>query len=199
MKVSNPAEDLSVFLFGKTRRVVLSLLFNNPENSYYLRQIVRETGTGIGPIQRELKQLLDFGVIMRSVQGRKVYFRANIVSPVSSQLQSILKTQENTPGNHQTINLSKQKLARFSRKHHIKKLSLFGSVLRNDFRLDSDIDVLVEFENGKTPGLFTLMAMERDLSALVGRKADIRTPQDISRYFRDEVLSEAKVQYDAAR
>jgi hypothetical protein len=73
---------------------------------------------------------------------------------------------------------------------------LFGSILRDDFRPQSDIDVLVEFEPQYVPGLLRLAGMERELSALLGnRKVDLRTPQDLSRYFRDEVLATAEVQY----
>jgi predicted nucleotidyltransferase len=73
---------------------------------------------------------------------------------------------------------------------------LFGSVLRDSFRSDSDVDVLVEFEAGQTVGLIRLAGMERELSEILGRKADLRTPADLSRYFRDEVVREAEVIYD---
>ncbi len=90
-------------------------------------------------------------------------------------------------------------VAEFCQKNHIRKLSLFGSVLRDDFGPDSDIDVLVEFEPGKGPGFFGLARMERELSELLGgRKADIRTPQELSRYFRDEVVASAELQYAAS-
>ena len=99
----------------------------------------------------------------------------------------------------QRFPVPKSKLAEFCRRHHIEKLSLFGSVLREDFRSDSDIDVLVEFEPGHVPGLFGLSDMETELSTLLGgRKVDIRTPAELSRYFRDRVLREAKVQYAAS-
>jgi predicted nucleotidyltransferase len=87
-------------------------------------------------------------------------------------------------------------IADFCRRHHIRKLSLFGSVLREDFRADSDVDVLVEFEPEHVPGLFALAGMARELSPLLGgRQVDLRTPQDLSPYFRDEVLGSAEVQY----
>ncbi len=92
----------------------------------------------------------------------------------------------------------KDKLADFCRRHNVTKLSLFGSVLREDFRPDSDVDVLVEFEEGHAPGYFELARMGEELSELLGgRKVDLRTPQDLSRYFRDEVLASAVVQYAA--
>ena len=97
------------------------------------------------------------------------------------------------------VNLPHQIITDFCKKNHIIRLSLFGSVLRNDFHLDSDIDFLVEFEPGKVPGLIRLCRMQRELSELLdGRKVDLRTPQELSKYFRDEVLAHAEVQYAAA-
>ena len=93
------------------------------------------------------------------------------------------------------IYLPKEKIKEFCRQYHIRKLSLFGSVLHGDFRLDSDVDLLVEFASGHIPGFFKLAHMERELSMIIGKKADLRTPQELSKYFRDEVLSEAEVQY----
>lgn len=90
--------------------------------------------------------------------------------------------------------MDKEKIAQFCRKHHIKRLALFGSVLREDFRPGSDLDVLVEFEPGHEPGL-AFFAMQDELSALLGQKVDLNTPGFISRYFRDEVMAEAEVQY----
>lgn len=96
------------------------------------------------------------------------------------------------------IEIPKSRITSFCRKHHIRKLSLFGSVLRDDFRPDSDIDVLVEFEQGKTPSYFRLFDMESELSTILGgRKVDIRTPEDLSRHFRKKVISSSEVQYAA--
>ena len=88
----------------------------------------------------------------------------------------------------------KIRIAEFCRRHHIKKLSIFGSVLRSDFRDDSDIDVLVEYEPDQVPGL-AFFAMEDELSGILGRKVDLNTPECLSRYCRDKVLQEAQVQY----
>jgi hypothetical protein len=90
----------------------------------------------------------------------------------------------------------KEKIADFCRRHHIRRLAVFGSALRPDFKESSDIDILVEFEPEHIPGLFGIARMERELSSLLeGRKVDLRTPEDLSRYFRQEVLNEAEVQY----
>lgn len=89
-------------------------------------------------------------------------------------------------------------LAAFCRRHRIQRLSLFGSVLKGTARDDSDLDLLVEFEPGHTPGLIALAGMEIELSEMLGgRRVDLRTPDDLSPYFREEVLREAEVQYAA--
>lgn len=95
------------------------------------------------------------------------------------------------------IDIPKEKITDFCRKHGIRKIAFFGSVLRDDFMPESDVDVLVEFEPGHTPGL-AFFTMQRELSEILGRKVDLNTAGDLSPYFRDEVLSEAQVLYDAA-
>ncbi|MBI5528944.1 MAG: nucleotidyltransferase family protein [Deltaproteobacteria bacterium] len=96
------------------------------------------------------------------------------------------------------IQVSGEEVAAFCRKHRIRKLSFFGSVLRDDFGPDSDVDVLVEFEPGAEVGLLKIAGMELELQALIGRKVDLRTPAEISRYFREQVLAEAEVMYATA-
>ena len=83
----------------------------------------------------------------------------------------------------------------FCRRHHIRKLSIFGSYLRDDFGPESDVDFLVEFDPEHIPGLFDIAGMEIELSEMLGRKVDLRTAEDLSRYFRDEVVAQAEVQY----
>ena len=96
----------------------------------------------------------------------------------------------------QFIQLPLEKIADFCKRNRIRKLSLFGSALKGELRKDSDIDFLVEFQPGEAASLLDLARMERDLSRLLdGRKVDLRTPNELSRYFRDEVLSTASVQY----
>jgi predicted nucleotidyltransferase len=95
------------------------------------------------------------------------------------------------------IEVDTQKIAEFCRAHRIARLAFFGSVLRDDFRPDSDVDVLISFEPGCEVGLITLAGIEIELSQILGRKADLRTPEDLSRYFRDKVVSTAEVLYAA--
>ncbi|MBI4341949.1 MAG: nucleotidyltransferase family protein [Candidatus Omnitrophica bacterium] len=93
------------------------------------------------------------------------------------------------------VQIPQERIAKFCHRHHIRKLALFGSVLRGDFRSDSDVDVLVEFEPGHIPGL-AFMGMQEELSELLGRKVDLNTPAFLSRYFRNEVLAEAETCYE---
>lgn len=93
------------------------------------------------------------------------------------------------------IEIRENKIAEFCRRNHISKLSLFGSALGDDFNEDSDVDILVEFEPGHVIGLIKLAGLEIELSEMLERKVDLRTPQDLSRYFRKEVLAEAETLY----
>ncbi|MGF1537650.1 MAG: nucleotidyltransferase family protein [Elainellaceae cyanobacterium] len=101
---------------------------------------------------------------------------------------------------HKLIQLCDTSLKTLCQRNFITKLSLFGSALREDFTQESDIDLLVEFEANHTPTLLKLARMERELATLFGdRKIDLRTPEELSPYFRDKVISEAVVLYDSAR
>ena len=91
--------------------------------------------------------------------------------------------------------LDTEAVREFCRRHRIRRLALLGSALRGELTPQSDIDVLVEFEPGATVGLITLAQMEAELTALVGRRVDLRTPAELSPYFRDEVLADARVEY----
>jgi len=95
---------------------------------------------------------------------------------------------------YQGIDLPTEEIAETCRRHHIRRLALFGSILTDEFRPDSDVDMLVEFEPGKTPGL-EFFGIQRELSALVGRQVDLNTAQDLSRYFREQVMAEARPLY----
>jgi len=95
--------------------------------------------------------------------------------------------------------IERHELAALCRRHRIRRLSLFGSVLKGTAGADSDVDLLAEFERGAAPNLIEIADIERELSTLLGgRRVDLRTPEDLSRYFRDEVVREAEVQYESA-
>jgi len=96
------------------------------------------------------------------------------------------------------LDLAPEAVAAFCRRHRVRRLGLFGSVLRDDFGPESDVDVLVEFEPDGAPGFFELGEMQEELSSLFGRNVDLRTPRSLSPYFRDRVLREAIPLHDAA-
>src|SRR5271156_5204243 len=95
------------------------------------------------------------------------------------------------------VNIDEQKVREFSRRHRIKRLSLFGSILRPDFAPDSDVDVLVEFLPGSHVSLLTIGAIEAELEEILDRRVDMRTVEDLSRYFRDDVVASARPLYAA--
>ncbi len=97
-----------------------------------------------------------------------------------------------------SISIPKDRIAEFCKRNQVRRLSLFGSVLREDFGPDSDVDILVEFEPGARIGLIRLSGLEIELGNIVGRKVDLNTPGFLSKYYRDQILAEADVQYDAA-
>lgn len=93
---------------------------------------------------------------------------------------------------------TRNRLSDYCRDHHIRRLSLFGSQAKGSARADSDVNFLAEFDAGMAPGLIGLASMEAELSGLLGgRKVDLRTPQELSRHFRDEVMRNALIQYAA--
>jgi hypothetical protein len=96
------------------------------------------------------------------------------------------------------VQINETAMAEFCQRHHIRRLALFGSVLRNDFQSQSDVDVLVEFEPNAGVGYIRLGEMENELSELIGRRVEMYTPEDLSNYFREEVLKKAETLYDAA-
>ena len=97
---------------------------------------------------------------------------------------------------NRNIAADKEKIRNFCERHHIGRLAIYGSALRDDFGADSDIDVLADFMPGHVPGFFRLFEMQEELSVIFGgRKVDLRTPEDLSRYFRDKVIASAEVQY----
>ncbi len=193
---------LAETLFGKARRSILALLYTHIDKQYYLRQIARETGVGLGPAQRELKLLTAAGIIERQGRDKMVYYQANAGCPVFNELKSMADkcifsdAEQHLNEGIPRIKMPRARITGFCRRHHIKKLSLFGSVLTDAFTSDSDIDVLVEFEPGHTPG-WDIVTVENELSSILGRKADLHTKDDLSRYFRDKVVREAQVQYAA--
>jgi len=135
MSTANRINKLGTTLFGKTRRAVLALLYGHPDESFYLRQLARMTGVGMGALQRELKQLSEAGIIVRSDIGRQAFFKANPDCPVFPELRDlIIKT-------FGVADVLRQALAHWSDK--ILTAFIFGSMVGGEINQSSDVDVMV--------------------------------------------------------
>jgi predicted nucleotidyltransferase len=135
MSTLTETDNLSRTLFSKTRRVVLSLLYSHVDDAFYLRQIVRAAGVGLGAVQRELKQLSDAGIIQRIVRGHQVYYQANSGCPVFAELKNLVIK---TVGVGAVLQAA---LAPLSDRIHVA--FIYGSFARSEEHRDSDVDVLV--------------------------------------------------------
>jgi predicted nucleotidyltransferase len=206
MGIKSENKIITAFLFNKTRRGLLALFFTHVDKEFYVNQVMQLVQSGSGAVQRELRLMTEAGLLQRYSKGNLVYYRANTGNTIFPELKSLVDKglltvplNKSSTGKKQAkrdlpIQIPSKKIAGFCLRNHIRKLSLFGSVLRDDFRPDSDIDVLVEFEPGHTPG-WGIVAMENELSSILARKAEMHTDGDLSRYFRDNVVREAEVQY----
>jgi predicted nucleotidyltransferase len=200
--------SLADTLFSATQQRVLGRLFGQPERSFYANELIAAVGGGSGAIQRELARLEASGLVSTTSIGRQKHYQANRRSPIFEELRGIvLKTSgaandlrvaetaspayQVKPHRHvgiarimRRVGVTRRSLAAFCRKHGIKKLSFFGSVTRDDFRPDSDIDVKAEFEPGRAPGL-QIVEVKEELSRLFGgRPVDLLTSPVISNPIR---------------
>ena len=135
MSTESEINKLGATLFGKTRRTVLALLYSHPDESFYLRQIARVTGAGMGSLQRELKQLSEAGVIQRSEIGRQAFFKANSDCPVFLELRNLIIK---TFGVADVLRAALSPLA-----ETIQVAFIFGSMVSGEFKQSSDLDVMV--------------------------------------------------------
>ena len=135
MSTFSDTDNLSRTLFSKTRRAVLSLLYSHVDDAFYLRQIARAAGGGLGAVQRELKQLSDAGIILRVVRGRQVYYQANPQCPVFEDLKKLVVK---TVGAGAAVRAALAPLG-----DRINVAFIYGSIARSEEGRDSDVDVLV--------------------------------------------------------
>lgn len=168
-------DRISRLLFGATRREVLALLYGRPDEKFYLREIVRAAGGGSGAVQRELKELVDAGLVDRETQGRHVYFSANRGTPIFAELQGII---EKTAG---AVDVLRRALVPALRKAQIDVAVLYGSVAAGRQTARSDVDLLVVGEIT----LATLTPMLRAAEARLGREVNASVYP--AREFREKI------------
>jgi hypothetical protein len=178
-------------LFSKGRQRVLALFFGQPERRAYVRQVERMAGTGLGSVQRELARLTAAGLLLREREGHQTYYRANPMSPAFDALRDLVARTLGTGGR-----LSEELLARrpavlaAAARRGARNVRVFGSVARGEARADSDVDLLVDLEPGRS--LLDLGGLTIDLEEILGRKVDIVTPAGLSPRIRANVLREAR-------
>jgi predicted nucleotidyltransferase len=189
--MSTPSENsnLAATLFSKTRRAVLSLLYSHADEEFYLRQIVRATGVGLGAVQRELKQLTDVGIIRRTMQGRQVYYQANPESPVFAELKSLIIK---TAGIGDTLRAALMPLA-----DRIDVALIYGSFARGEEKRGSDIDVLIVGQVTFADVVERLHPVQqvlgREINPTVYSLAEFQSKMAEGHHFLENVLSGPKI------
>jgi predicted nucleotidyltransferase len=181
--------DPATVLFGSTRRRVLGWLLGHPDEAYYLRQIVRQTGTAVGAVQRELELLTAAGLVRRTVQGRQVYFQANRDAPIFPELRGLFAK---TTG---LVDLLREGLAPLG--DRIQVAFVFGSAARGELRAASDIDLLVVGDAAFEDVVHALAAaqdrLSRDVNPTVYPPAEFRAKVAARHHFVTSVLGEPRL------
>jgi predicted nucleotidyltransferase len=208
-------------LFSKTQRGVIGLLFGNPQHSFYANEIVRHAQAGIGTVQRELERLTAAGLLTVTRIGNQKHYQANRAAPIFNELEAIVmktmpplsmrsaaeripqalsetRAQYDVRGNTASYDVPKRGLASFCRRHHIKRLGIFGSAARGEAGDTSDVDLLVEFKPDASTSLFDMVRMQDELSRLFGRKVDLATATVLENpYRRRTILKDLRELYAA--
>jgi predicted nucleotidyltransferase len=184
----NP-DKVSQGLFGQTRTAILSLLYGHADESFYLRQLVRETGAGHGAIQREVKQLSDAGLIVRKTVGRQIFYQANRKSPVFAEVRGLLLK---TSGVHDVL---REALAPL--KNRIKIAFIYGSIATQKDRSDSDIDLMIVGDAGLEEIVPRLSNAEkrlrREINPAVYPPDEFRSKAGSGNHFLNSVLRSRKL------
>lgn len=207
-----PITSIANFLIGNTRAAVLRTLILQPGTALHVRELARVTNASPGSLHRDLRMLTKLGLLLREEIGRQVHYRANPECPAFDALAALLrdanplsapKSQAPHPEVHvphspvasyraapgEKLHIPRGQLAALCRKHHIRKLSLFGSAARNTMNPASDVDLLIEFESGTNASLFDIPALQEELSVLFnGRKVDIATAEILENPFRRKTI-----------
>lgn len=204
-----PPDPASV-LFNAYHRRILELLLPRPMQSLHVRAIARATGIPVGSLHRELKLLAGAGLLRRTRIGNQVHYQVDPACPIHDSLSTLFEKLvpprahvAETPATYaaqpvrrpvsqsalERLDISSNALASLCRRHHVRKLSFFGSVTREDFRPDSDVDVLVEFSARHSATLTDLVELRDALSRLFGgRRVDVATPAVMSNPYRRQTI-----------
>lgn len=181
-------DSLSATLFGKTRRAVLALLYSHVDESFYLRQITRAAGAGMGAVQREVKNLAEAGIIRRTTSGRQVYYQANPECPVYDELKSLIMK---TVGMGDVFRAA---LAPLENRIHVA--FLFGSLVQGNQRLESDVDIMVVGDVTFAEVVSILSGFQetvrREINPVVYPPEEFRSKLAANHHFLKSVLDDTK-------
>jgi predicted nucleotidyltransferase len=201
-------------LFTKTQQKVLGLLFGKPDKRFYTNEIMRRVAMGRGTVSRELDRLVRAGLLTVNRVGNQNYYQANPECPVYEELLSIVRKLafvEDTDMDRKVnvngdvlkiggrLSIARSALDALIKRYHIKRLALFGSAARGEMTPTSDIDLLVEFEEGKSPSLGSMVVISDAFSQLFGgRKVDLATTAILNNpYRRREIEKDMELLYAA--
>ena len=189
--------SISDAIFTKTQQKVLGLLFGQPEKSFYTNEIMRLASIGRGTISRELDRLVAAGLLTVSKEGNQNHYQANPDCPIYPELMSIARKilLENALNEKdklvigEKLVISRTMLTKLIQRYHIHRLGLFGSAARGELKPGSDIDLLVEFDKGKSPSLGGMVKLNDDFVNLFGgRNVDIATPAILNNPYRKKAI-----------
>lgn len=193
------SSNLAALLFKDYRRQVLELLLLQPDKRYHVREIARLTGTVAGTLHKELAKLADAGVLVKEAVGNQVQYRANMDCPIYEELRRILEKLTDSvkvePKIGQTkmselVEKYRSQILSIAREKGIRNVRVFGSMARNEAGPESDLDLLVEIDKGKSG--FALGGFLIGVSELVHRKVDVVTEKSLHPKIREKVLNEAR-------
>ncbi|VAW51802.1 hypothetical protein MNBD_GAMMA05-88 [hydrothermal vent metagenome] len=185
-------KSLGDALFTKTQQKVLGLLFNQPKMSFYTTEIMQLVNMGRGTVSRELDRLVATGVLKVSKKGNQIHYQADLNCPIYSELKSIVQKLSDFEDKYKRTSaqgISQTALKKLIKTYRINRLSLFGSAARGELSEDSDIDLLIEFENGQAPSLGEMIKLKDKFSRLFnGRNVDIATPTILNNPYRRKAI-----------
>lgn len=216
-----PSEDpLPALLLGRVRAAILSVLLTNPRQALHVRELARVTGSSPGSLHRELRMLAQAGLLLREPAGRQVFYRAATEHPCHAALTALVGGHRRVAGSARAAGprdgragraaartggsgprFSAQRLAAVCRRHHVRRLAMFGSAARGEMTKSSDVDLIIEFEPGRAPSFWDSPGIEDELSAVFdGRRVDLMPPEVLANPFRrDEIMRDLTVLYEADR
>jgi predicted nucleotidyltransferase len=189
MRTYQTRAKLTDVLFGQTRREVLGFLYSQPDKPFYLRELARHAGTGLGAVQREVVQLAEVGILRRSVRGNQVFYQANQNSPIFQELKSIISK---TAGTHDIL-----REALFPLRQRIRAAFVYGSVARHEERANSDVDLMVVGEVPFTEIAAVTTPMQerlgREINPTVYPLAEFQSKLKAKNHFLKSVLRQKKL------